>query len=95
MEKLQAETEPAPDLRRECLDAKAAWLRAMEEQNEVLLEVPSQIPGTDGSLPIEKAGTKRKAAYLKYRESLKKYRDLLKQTGAAPEPGPEFSTPES
>ncbi len=95
IEKLQAKAAPLPDLQRDLQEAKSAWLAAIKEQDEVLLEVPSQIPGTDGSLRIEKAGSKRKAAYHEYIELLRKYHDSVKKTGAPSDPALERHAPKS
>jgi YesN/AraC family two-component response regulator len=87
--------EPDPaQLKHETEKARAQWLRSIEEQAEVLSEVPSQLPGSDGSLLIENAGRKRKAAYLKYMDSLHKYRNCLREPTQPGSPEPKDSGPE-
>lgn len=77
MDAIQPLTEAArgpTELRREADQARAQWLKSIEEQEEILSQVPTQLPGTDGSLLIENTGRKRKAAYLNYMDALHKYR---------------------
>jgi hypothetical protein len=57
---------PLSDIER----ARAEWLDAVAEMNDVIAEVPNAIPHPDGQLRIQKAGAKRKAAYTKYMELL-------------------------
>jgi CheY-like chemotaxis protein len=92
---LEANSPPPTDLKRDVEEARATWRAAIQEQNEIMEEVPTEIPLPDGSLLISKAGSKRKNAYTKYRQSLRKYHDSLKQAPESSGSEPENSDPES
>jgi YesN/AraC family two-component response regulator len=94
IQKLQEGASNPTELKRAAEEAKAQWLQSIEEQEEIISEVPSQIPGPDGSLRIENAGRKRKAAYLKYMDSLHKYRNCLREPTQPGSPEPKDSGPE-
>lgn len=86
---------PGPDeLKRGAQEAKAQWLKTIEKQQEILADVPTELPGTDGALLVEKAGLKRKAAYLKYMAALHKHRHSLKWPTQPQSAEPEDSSPE-
>jgi CheY-like chemotaxis protein len=82
IEKLKKQTPSPVELKFAAKQAKQEWLDTIAEQKEIISEVPSQIPGPDGTLRIQKAGSKRKAAYEKYLEALKAYRISLRQNAA-------------
>jgi YesN/AraC family two-component response regulator len=93
IEKLQPEAPDPAELKREMKRAKTEWRKCIEAQDEILSEIPSQLPAPDGSLLIEKAGRKRKTAYLKYMDSLHKYKASLKQPAQSKSAEPEDSSP--
>lgn len=89
------EGSPGPDeLKREADRAKAQWLKSIEEQEEILSDVPTQLAGPDGALLVEKAGLRRRAAYKNYMDSLHKYQDSLKLPRQPQSAEPEDSSPE-
>jgi CheY-like chemotaxis protein len=95
IERLANQTSPSSGkLKTAALEAREEWLVAVAEQDQLLSEIPTEIPFPDGSLRIQKAGNKRKTAYSKYMEALKAYRTSLRQNGAGShepsEPGPKL-----
>ena len=50
--------------------ARAEWLAAMAEFNELAAELPSGLPCSDGQLRIKQARTKLSTAYARYRDSV-------------------------
>jgi CheY-like chemotaxis protein len=89
IEKLESEAARPHDLPCDLRKAEAAWLAAIKEQRQIIEDLPD-IPETDGSLLVTKAGMKRRAAYGKYKGALDTDRDSLKH-----EPGPSSSPPEN
>lgn len=74
-----------PELERTWREAKKDWEEAIGEMDGVMLGVPSKIPHPDGSLLIERAGQRRRIAFEKYIEALRRYRKALKQGGVPAE----------
>jgi YesN/AraC family two-component response regulator len=70
-----------PVLERAWLEAKAEWRQSIQELNQIVADVPSGIPHPDGTLRIQRAGLKRKAAYEKYRAAYRTYREAVKLGG--------------
>jgi two-component system, cell cycle response regulator CpdR len=61
--------------------ARKEWMGAATELTEIICDIPSQIPHSDGSLRIERAAMKRDAAYNRYKEALHRYRQALRSCG--------------
>jgi CheY-like chemotaxis protein len=86
-----------PELKRACDLAKCEWKESVRETEEILLDVPSQIPNPDGTARIERAALKRRTAYEQYFQAFHKYKEALKACGvlgvttekAGPEDGSE------
>lgn len=61
--------------------AKRAWKETVKETEEILSDVPSQIPHPDGALRIERAALKRTTTYERYVQAFHKYKDTLQACG--------------
>jgi hypothetical protein len=70
------------ELRGDVTQARAQWLAAIAELDAMAVEVPSNIPPSDSTLRIQKAGQKRSAAYQKYKKASQLYREELRRSCA-------------
>jgi CheY-like chemotaxis protein len=77
LEKLTGE-QTLPELEQAWRAAKRECEEAMSEMDRLIGEVPSNIPGPDSSLIIQKAGQKQQAAYEKYLAAHRKFIAALK-----------------
>jgi YesN/AraC family two-component response regulator len=72
-----------PELERAWRMAKTDWEEAIAEMKGVM-EVPDEIPHPDGMLRLEQAGQRRRTAFEKYIQALRKYKVALKRGGVVP-----------
>jgi YesN/AraC family two-component response regulator len=61
--------------------AEREWQESVSEMEEILSDVPSQIPHPDGALRIERAAFKRRTTYDRYFHASRKYKEALQACG--------------
>lgn len=88
-DRAKIEKELADELAR----ATAEYAEVERATRELIEQVPSGIPLSDGQLRIIRAGQKTRLAFRKYRETLTRYREFLAEPSLPPKTVTEIRAP--